>query len=66
MQEQHHRGSLSQLIGDRTLASDAPGLLHEIGWEVGTIGRQGTWHDEHLFAPLKLVSTRNPFTLPNA
>lgn len=66
IQEQHQRGSLSQLVGDGPLLSDAPGLLDKIGWKAGTVGRRGTWHDKHPCVHISLVSIHCPHSLSTA
>ena len=64
MQEQYQRGTLSQLIRDRPLPHDTPGLLHEIVGQVRTIGWRGTWHDAHPFVFTRFVLIRSPRSLP--
>jgi hypothetical protein len=63
LQEQHQRGTLSQLIRDCPLPHDTSGLLQEIIGKVRTIGWRGTWHDAHPFVFTRFVPIRSPCSL---
>ena len=64
MQEQHQGGALSQLIGDRPLPHNIPGLLHKVIGEIRSIDWRGPCYESHPVVFKRLVPIQSPHSLP--